>query len=403
MSVHILHLSDIHLLALGDDNPRDLNRQVREELEDDVRRLVAQLDGRMHAVVVGGDIAYSGDAEEFLDATKWIEVICEIAGCTHNDVFCVPGNHDVTRSIADANGLVRVVETVLRTCPPDRIDDCLDTVLRAPEGGDTFLGRLDAYHKFALQYDCGVEPEQHRWKTEMQFKLDGRTVFFVGLNSALISSSRDGRRHDCPDNQKLMLGTGQAYLHRRDGSIVVAICHHPPRWLRDEALVATYLGRAQIQLYGHEHTPGLEDRGSTLVVHAGAVQPARSERTATPAYNVLTLDTDGDVLCVDVRARQWNGSQFGPDPKSDEIVTHEVMLEPKGTVERDEETRPADSDRRDLMWQLMQIGPDARRKVLAKIGVVAPDKLLSATDLQHAVIRIADENLWERLREELKT
>ncbi len=48
-------------------------------------------------VFICGDIVFRGTSEEYELTEKYIQIICESAGCTTNDVFVVPGNHDLKR------------------------------------------------------------------------------------------------------------------------------------------------------------------------------------------------------------------------------------------------------------------------------------------------------------------
>lgn len=400
MPIRFLHISDIHLLALGESSPLDLNRRFRDALELDVRDYVAET-GSIDAILIGGDIAASGQEHQYNVAIAWIERLCGIVSCSHNDVFCVPGNHDVERSAAKRNGLVRVAEEVLRTCPTEEIDGYLGTILASDAGASEFLSRLDNYHEFAAHYDCGVTPEHYCWKRRLRNDLDGRPVMLVGLNSALVSSDADPRVLPCEDRQKLVLGKGQAYLHADDESIVIALTHHPLCWLRDADEVEELLSRAQLQLFGHEHRPRVKGDEGTVRVFAGAVQPPGGDDLASPSYNFIGLDVQDGELLVDVEPRKWNGTKFALD---EEVVVGErnrVKLGSGAATMPDPEVSLSSDVRRDAMWQLMQRSPEQRRALLAHLGVARDDQPLTPLALGEAVRKIADEDLWDALAQEL--
>ena len=400
MTLRILHLSDLHLLALSSTSPLDLSRRFRDSLEEDVKGLIAET-GELNAIFVGGDIANSGQTHEFDAAEAWIERLCGIAGITHREVYCVPGNHDVDRGVVAQDGLVRLAESHLRTCSVSEIDKTLIEILSTKEGGEPFLRRQSSYHEFAARYDCPVTPEEYAWTRELPDKLDGRSVIIVGLNSSMISSARDGRDRCCADHERMVLGAGQAYLHRDDDSIVVALCHHPLAWLRDADAVEPALNRAQVQLYGHEHELDIESSELWVRITAGAVQPPAAQGSASPAYNLIELDVNGDELIVTLQARKWDGSRFDADPNHGPRKEIPLRLDNPKTNEPEEKVGVSTQTRREAMWQLMRRSSDERRTLLARMGLVAGDRVLTASALSEAVAAIAAEDRWEELAEEL--
>lgn len=400
LALRVLHISDLHLLALSDSSPLDLNLRFRESLEEDVRSLVNE-GGEMNAIFIGGDIAASGEVHQFEAAEAWIELLCGIAGISHRQVYCVPGNHDIYRPAVDHNGLVRIAENYLRTCPVPDIDAPLGEVLFTEQGGNPFLERLDNYGDFAARYDCPVTREHYRWKRKLPDELAGRSVIVVGLNSSLISSNRDGRTRCCSDEEKVFLGQGQAYLHREDDSVVIALCHHPPAWLRDGAAVEGLLERAQLQLFGHEHELGIESTDSWVRVTAGAVQPPKSQVTASPAFNVIELDINGDELSVLLQARKWDGKKFAADTRHEERKPILLQLQNEPATEPEEPVGVSSGIRREAMWQLMKRGPDERRMVLARMELVPSDQPLSRTALGEAINLIAKSDRWDELARNL--
>jgi predicted phosphodiesterase len=400
LAIQFLHISDIHLLGLAEGSPLDLNRRYREALELDVAAYVAE-NGEIDAILIGGDIAASGQSHEFNAAAAWIERLSAIVGATHNDVFCVPGNHDVYRPAARGNTLVRVAEDHLRTCPTAKIDELLGTILLDSESASEFLSRLDNYHEFAARYDCGVTPEHHSWKRRLPKELGGRVVRLVGLNSALISSEGDPKELPCQEREKLVLGKGQAYLHADDGDVIIAISHHPPCWLRDAGEIEPLLARAQLQLFGHEHRPRVIDGDETVRVFAGAVQPPNSDQGASPSYNLIRLDVVGEDMKVKVSARKWGGQKFVTDEEVDSGEDIPIKLASTSTPLPEPDVSLSSDLRREAMWHLMQRSPEERRGLLARLGVARDDQPLTPLAQGEAVRVIAERDLWEELAREL--
>jgi predicted phosphodiesterase len=401
LATRFLHISDIHLLGLDEGSPLDPNRRLREALELDVGTEVRE-HGEIDAILIGGDIAATGQTHEFTVAIAWIERLCGIVGATHNDVFSVPGNHDVDRDAARVNGLVRVAEEYLRRCPTPKIDRILRTILADDAAAGPFLSRLDNYHEFAARYDCGVTPEHHCWKRQLPADLGGRAVMLVGLNTALVSGDADPKSLPCEDHKKLVMGKGQAYLHAEDDAIVIALCHHPLPWLRDAGEVEEPLRRAQIQLFGHEHRPRvIGGVGEPVQIFAGAVQPPDGDGEATPSYNFICLDVADDELRVGVSARRWDGRRFVTDEEVASVEDIPIKLG-AGTVTMPEPNVNLSTDeRRDAMWQLMQRSPEERRGLLARLDVSDVEDPLTPLALGEAVRLLAERGLWEDLAREL--
>src|SRR5438552_241894 len=98
MSEHLafLHLSDIHFRSALSGGVHDLDEDLRAELERDVVHLSEKL-GPLAGILVTGDIAFAGLPEEFQVAKEWLGALCQRLKCPEQNVWTVPGNHDVDR------------------------------------------------------------------------------------------------------------------------------------------------------------------------------------------------------------------------------------------------------------------------------------------------------------------
>ena len=95
MPVTWLHVSDFHIRE-GD--PYDCN-VVLNALVSSVRRM-REKDGRKPDLIFAtGDIAFSGKPAEFELATRFFDELLEAAGVEREQLFVIPGNHDVDRSL----------------------------------------------------------------------------------------------------------------------------------------------------------------------------------------------------------------------------------------------------------------------------------------------------------------
>jgi hypothetical protein len=101
--VRVLHLSDLHFSAKTAWD----SGTVLERLAKDVAGLRRDV-GDIDLVVVTGDIANQGTAEEYVVAAKWLTgPLATAAGVTTSAIRVVPGNHDVHRGRAARGGCLR--------------------------------------------------------------------------------------------------------------------------------------------------------------------------------------------------------------------------------------------------------------------------------------------------------
>lgn len=115
-----LHLSDLHFTTTDAGNQFDLDIKIREALLADLGT-----DGRTNfdAILVTGDIAYHGRAEEFARAKEWLEEVRTNTESSPEALYVVPGNHDVNRDIVSVDSSLWELHQSLRknTSPEERL------------------------------------------------------------------------------------------------------------------------------------------------------------------------------------------------------------------------------------------------------------------------------------------
>src|SRR5690606_14519010 len=126
----------------------DPDRPAREALESDVRALLNDLQARVDAVVITGDIAFEADSEEYQVAGEWLDKIAQLVGCPQANVFTVPGNHDVDRNVVK-QVLVKAVRTPIQMEEPKRKSDRLLEVMNDESAGEALMRPLQSYNQFA--------------------------------------------------------------------------------------------------------------------------------------------------------------------------------------------------------------------------------------------------------------
>lgn len=311
----LLHLSDIHFRRHENGDP---DEELRNELERDAARLIKRI-GHVDGVLVTGDIAFSGKAREYDIAAEWLDRLCGLIGCPIQDVWVIPGNHDVDRDTINGDKLIGFVQKDVRPdvsvdAPRDisrHIDAHLNALL-ANEAGDKLFASIDHFNRFALRYQCQSTRKRLVWEDDLTLN-DGSTLRLRGINSTLVSGPDDNL-----STNKLVVGGRQSLPPSRDGVVYLTLCHHPPRWLCDEDQVNDDLGnRVAIQLFGHRHRQRADTINESLRLAAGAVHPGRDEPEWEPRYNVLGIDVlvndHGRSLRVALWPRVYRAASFVPD------------------------------------------------------------------------------------------
>jgi len=314
MSLTFLHLSDIHFASPAEGN-FDLDIAIRNELERSVAEKVKEFDS-ITGVLVTGDFVYRGAVSGFGEAANWLSKLCGILGCRKEEVWTVPGNHDVSRAAVSGSKLNRDIHSNIRSAARStELDKTLrEYLLEDKTAAEIVFKKLEDYNSFAAQYNCKTSPDQLFWQDDLPFS-DGSKLRLVGLNSAIVSDGNDNLQEG-----KLVLGSAQVKngLLRQDGVVNVVLCHHPPEWLHDIDTEKDFRTLAFVQLLGHKHSFDLVPTGSSVKISAGAVHPER-EVDWEPRFNFLQFDVrngkDGGVFDVTVHPHVWDSrvNQFKKD------------------------------------------------------------------------------------------
>lgn len=324
----LAQLSDIHFNKVVHDGVYDLDRDLRNELETDLVGLCKEV-GWPDGIVVSGDIAFGGTANEYEIATDWLAQLCHLVHCEDYQVWVVPGNHDVDRNaVADSEILKTLHDEVRRATDADR--EALVTGYFRDANGGILFEPLRAYNRFASKYECAIDAKTPHWETTLYLN-DGSELRLRGANSALVSDKND-------DNgaNKLFVPQVTAQMERRAGVEYVFICHHPPDWLLGADTIDGFVRtRCKVQLYGHKHSQHLAQHDQSVRIVAGAVHPSRKEDNWLPRYNVLSLEVrcvgTSRRLVLDVHPRVWNPEQLKFVPEYYEgrpLRNFELELEP---------------------------------------------------------------------------
>jgi len=251
-----LHLSDLHF-GHGDTTYGWDQKTVLSLLKSDVEKALREWPElpRPQAILVTGDVAFSGgkrDKAEYQDADAFFRELVALLGLKPEDVYLVPGNHDVQRDVAKD-----LVEQVRKD------PGALNTLLKSGAQREALYTRQSNYKRFA---DGFAKRNLDAWASNVEVPGFGR-IELVGLNTALVSN-------DDQDRGNLVLSGEQRHLLSNvKGRVRLVLTHHPfeDGWLRDEgALRAMAQQGLTVHLCGHMHDPRVD-----LVSQAGGQNHVR--------------------------------------------------------------------------------------------------------------------------------
>jgi predicted MPP superfamily phosphohydrolase len=288
--MRLLHLSDIHFREPDCLSPQtDPDAPFRTRLVQDVIQQ-CNADGLgVDAILVGGDIAYKADEQEYQVAEAWLLDLAENCGCPPERIYVVPGNHDVDRGICGKSRSVANAQEMIAQAGRHVRERTLRDQLRDVETGRALFLPLEAYNKFAAKFACNIFPEQPFWRHDLELG-NGVTLAMYGLTSTLLSGL--GNRDVEPG--KLYLSPLQTVLNPDPNKINLVLCHHPPSWFLDKDQVNDDVNnRAALQLFGHKHKQRCTREQEYIRFSAGAVNPDRYEPDWCPGYNIIDLKVDG--------------------------------------------------------------------------------------------------------------
>lgn len=426
------HIADIHFRTPDCLDPdSDPDRPFRTRMIQDVRGRIRQL-GPVDALLVGGDIAFKGDIQEYEVARTWLGEFADACGCPMERVFVVPGNHDVDRTVIASSPSVRNVQTALIGAQASDRERELREQFSDLDSGRALFAPLQAYNEFAKPFDCQVfPPDRLFWKQSLPLERSVK-LHIYGLTSTLLS----GANGTDSTRGRLYLSPLQTVLDPVDDVVNVVLCHHPPDWLLDQDEVEDALrGRAAIQLFGHKHRARIDTGYGFVRCSAGAVNPDRNESNWQPGYNLINVrvrETSQDrMIDVDVYVLQWqtNPECFRPNlsQQGDPVYRHRIAIpgnvstvapDDSGAnsavtvaIESEADEELADNpevskgyyDTRNLVFRFWGLTVSQRREIALSLGLIQAEdvELPEPERYGRALIRAAKRKLLDQFAHEV--
>jgi predicted MPP superfamily phosphohydrolase len=276
-----LHLSDLHWRGGQSYDEEVVLKALLRDLAQ--RTQFAPELAKIDLIFVTGDIAFASRPEEYTLARKFLRDLAEAAGIGEQDIFFIPGNHDVDR--ATITDEVRAKASLLtnRQAVNRLLNDEVDRAV--------VMQRFHSYKDFSNEYHNGNPAfDSAHYFFAARRVLAQKEIAILGLNSVWNSASDGDRNH-------LLLGERQvreAIDQAEEAEIRIALMHHPFEWLEDfdrEDCEPLLLRHCHFILRGHLHKADvrlLQVPGSNAtVIAAGA---GFETREYLNAYNLVQLN-----------------------------------------------------------------------------------------------------------------
>ncbi len=424
-----IHLSDIHFQKYSGD-AYDLDADLRNELLIDLRKNFPKSISTASGILICGDIAFSAQEREYTVASSFLEEVCQRVSLDPSRVFCVPGNHDVDQGITRGSLSLKSLQHDIEIAGPQEAEKLLGQICRNSLDAQTLCAPIERYNAFATKYRCGFTQNVVAWEQDMSLD-DTHTLCIVGMNSTLISSERD---HVDENTERPMRLSLSQIPKRRDNTVFLSLCHHPPAcWIDPDGKLQSKMdARVAVQLYGHKHLQTVRRTKQGIAVGSGATHPVRTEMDWIPRYNWITLETGQKagkgILTVRIYPRVLNRDEtaFIVDPvlqNGQNYLEYDIFLDEPEDISGDdafgmadamyqtETEQPTshpllvDSWERTFIYDFMNLSFYARKRVVEVLSLDHPEDVgkTHAELLDCYIERVKAERQVEKLLDQIQT
>jgi len=273
MKAVILHLSDIHIK--NDEDPVLKNAPLI------AKALYQHIDDESHLIVlISGDIAYSGQKNEYELATSFLK---EIEGNIKKEKFIdvdfvmCPGNHDCDFS---RNATRSFILEKMQSSDLSEIDY---------EVFEACTTHQEEYFLFKSIFETNLCEDDKLWATK-KIEVGGKAIVFESVNLSW-ASNKD-------EQQGQLLFPFSCYVNKKElnADMRISLMHHPLNWLNQDSyrdFRSNLRGISDVVFTGHEHVNNVinhddVESGETVVIEGGVLQGKAS--ICNSSFNVVSLD-----------------------------------------------------------------------------------------------------------------
>ncbi len=349
--LRLLLLSDIHYLCMAAEH--DVHFNVRKAFLQDICDYAGSR-GPIDHILISGDIANHGKKEEFEAAKNFFDEICDNAGCSSEEVYVVPGNHDKDFTVKDFP-----TEHILNaglSCPVKGNGSPENLFYNMLEKDTSSVYSLykpfKSYMEFAYGLDS-IEPLMLKFLNNegaVQYDKSNDKAYYIkqlttlgrydvklyGMNSSINCDWYD--EDDFGNGHKMFLPK-LAYNADVDtyNCINISMMHHPTDKLVYGDDIAKVLdGKFQIQIFGHLHKPS-SSVNNAIHIHSGALQPPDSNEDYFSVYNIIEIevlpsDNSDDKLKFKLQVQKYDKGSLCF--KTDKADSNEYTISLKTHVNR---------------------------------------------------------------------
>lgn len=327
-----LHLSDMHF-GHGNHSEKWDQRLILNKIVSDMENRAEKKLPDPNAVIVTGDIANTGGCEpsqnncEYKDAKAWLENLCDNLKLNNENVYLVPGNHDLQRNLTKD----RKINRLLRELKDH--NDSIDNAFADTDDRNTLLSLFDKYRSFAEEFGPKNVANRNNTFWHEKLKLDKDiSLVIVALNSAFLATEDN-------DFEKLQLGNEQlGYILEmsKENEIVIILSHHPFEWLADHKTVASWVtNNGHIHLCGHIHdasSESLRKGGGASFIRVVSGASHSGNEVVGHGYSLGAIISIEDKFFLRIWPRKWSAQNkdFRIDvdnvPEGQSFVDHPINV-----------------------------------------------------------------------------
>lgn len=319
----ILQISDIHWTKRKPWNEDFAGMKSRFLV--DIKEYI-EAGNEIDYIFICGDIAYKGMTEEYDNALEYIDKICKIIGCTRQEVFVVPGNHDLNRKAAGYQTREMINASLAFALNNENVLD--KVVLKSGSLRKDLFAAFTDYNTFANKFFCQEklmnkcitgnienaieDSDELFYETRYTKKVGDIDLYIRGVNTALNCDGWD--RNEKRKDGHIQMLPRRAYVmeNERKQELRIIMGHHPIPFLTSEDIVKEYLdNHYHIQLFGHVHKQYIGG-GNCVMVQSGAFDPPNGGTdNYRPVYNIIEItQKDSTHVMVKGNSQIWEKNKF---------------------------------------------------------------------------------------------